>query len=113
MMATFAEGAVLNRAVSFRPFRGRAAIRGLLGISLEVLQGFEYTGDLRSDDDTRALVFTALVGDREVQGLDLLKFDDAGRMRDLTVMVRPRSAVKALMRAVGSRLAGLSTGPGG
>lgn len=113
LMATFAEGAVLNSPVSFRPFRGRTAIRGLLGILLEVFQGFEYTDELRSDDGTRALVFTARVGDREVQGLDLLKFDDAGRIRDLTVMVRPRSALEALMQAVGPRLAALSTGPGG
>ena len=113
LMATFAEDAVLNSPVSFQPFRGKPVIGGLLGILLEVFKEFEYTDHLRSDDGTHALIFRARVGDRELQGLDLLKFDDAGRVRDLTVMVRPRSALEALMNEVGPRLAALSEKPGG
>jgi hypothetical protein len=113
MMATFADGAVLNSPVSFQPFRGKPVIGGLLGILLEVFQDFEYTDHLRSDDGTQALIFRARVAGRDVQGLDLLRFDDAGRVRDLTVMVRPRSAVEALMNEVGPRLAALSENPGG
>jgi hypothetical protein len=113
MMATFADDAVLNSPVSFRPFRGKPVIGGLLGILLEVFQDFEYTEHLRSEDGTQALIFRARVAGRDVQGLDLLKFDDAGKVRDLTVMVRPRSAVEALMNEVGPRLAALSGGSGG
>ena len=39
-----------------------------------------------------------------MEGLDLIRFDDAGLIRDFTVMVRPRSAVEALMREVSARL---------
>lgn len=109
LVATFADDAVLNSPVSFKPFRGKPAIGALLGILLEVLEDFEYTDHLRADDGTQALVFRARVGERDVQGLDLLKFDAEGRVRDLTVMVRPRSAVEALMQAVGPRLAALSS----
>lgn len=108
LVAEFADDAVLNSPVSFQPFRGKPAIGALLGILLEVFQDFEYTDHLSSDDGTQALVFRARVGDRDVQGLDLLKFDAHGRVRDLTVMVRPRSAVEALMGAVGPRLAALA-----
>ena len=113
LVATFTDDAVLNSPVSFQPFHGKPAIGALLGILLEVLEGFEYTDHLRSDDGTQALIFRARIGDREVQGLDLLKFDEDGRVRDLTVMVRPRSAVEALMNAVGPRLAALSGHKGG
>ena len=42
---------------------------------------------------------------RDLQGLDLIRFDSSGLIRDLTVMVRPRSALEALLAEVGPRLA--------
>ena len=50
-------------------------------------------------------MFRARVGDRELEGLDLIRFDDTGRIRDFTVMVRPRSAIEALLAQVAPRLA--------
>ena len=105
MMATFAEDAVLHSPVTFKPFEGRAAIRQLLAILFEVFRDFQYTDELEAEDGTRALVFKARVGDRDLQGLDLIRFDDSGLIRDLTVMVRPRSALEALLAEVGPRLA--------
>jgi hypothetical protein len=107
MMATFAEGAVLHSPVTFAPFEGRAAIRPLLAILCEVFQDFQYTDELEAGDGTRALVFNARVGGRDLQGLDLIRFDGSGLIRDLTVMVRPRSALETLLAEVGPRLAAL------
>lgn len=108
MTATFREDAVLNSPVSFEPFRGRAAIGMLLRILMEVFEDFRYTDELSGEDGTLALVFEASVAGRELQGLDLIRFDELGRLRELTVMVRPRSGLEALMSAVGPRLAALS-----
>ena len=105
MMAHFAEKAVLHSPVVFAPFEGRDAIRELLGILFQVFQDFEYTDELEAQDGTAALVFRARVGDRDLQGLDLIRFDEAGLIRDLTVMIRPRSAIEALVGEVGPRLA--------
>ncbi len=105
MMATFAEDAVLHSPITFKPFEGRAAIRQLLGILFEVFQDFRYTDELEAQDGTGALVFNARVGDRDLQGLDLIRFDDSGLIRELTVMVRPRSALEALLAEVAPRLA--------
>lgn len=111
MLAPFAEDAVLHSPVTFQPFEGREAIRALLGILLEVFRDFRYTDELASaDGDTHALIFRARVGDpergeRELEGLDLIRFDDGGRIRDFTVMVRPRSALEALLGEVAPRLA--------
>jgi len=79
----------------------------LLAILVEVFQDFHYTDELESEDGTRALVFNARVGDRDLQGLDLIRFDGNGQIRDLTVMVRPRSALEALLAEVAPRLAAL------
>jgi hypothetical protein len=104
MMEAFADGAVLHSPITFTPFEGKAAIARLLGILMQVFEEFRYTDELTAEDGTRALVFRTRVGDREVEGLDLIRFDGRGLIRDFTVMVRPRSAVEALLREVGSRL---------
>lgn len=105
IMRAFAPEAVLHSPVTYQPFEGAPAIRQLLGILLEVFQDFRYTDELVGEDGTLALIFRTRVGDREVEGLDLLRFDEAGRIRDFTVMVRPRSALEALLAAVAPRLA--------
>ena len=104
MMEAFADGAVLHSPITFEPFEGKEAIARLLGILMQVFQDFRYTDELTAEDGTKALIFRTRVGDRDVEGLDLIRFDHTGRIRDFTVMVRPRSAVEALLRAVSSRL---------
>jgi hypothetical protein len=104
MLSAFAEDAVLHSPITFKPFEGRAAIGQLLAVLLEVFQEFRYTDELTSADGTKALIFRTRVGDRQAEGLDLIRFDDSGLIRDFTVMIRPRSAVEALLHAVGSRL---------
>ena len=104
MMEAFADGAVLHSPITFKPFEGKEAIARLLGILMQVFQDFRYTDELAAEDGTKALIFRTRVGDRDVEGLDLIRFDDTGRIRDFTVMVRPRSAVEALLREVSSRL---------
>jgi hypothetical protein len=105
MMAPFAEDAVLHSPITFKPFEGRSAIRILLGILLEVFQDFRYTDELASGDDAvKALVFRARVRDRDLEGIDLIRFDAAGRIADFTVFIRPRSAIEALLEEVAPRL---------
>jgi hypothetical protein len=104
MMEAFADGAVLHSPITFKPFEGKEAIARLLEILMQVFQDFRYTDELMAEDGTKALVFRTRVGDREVEGLDLIRFDEAGLIRDFTVMVRPRSAMEALLREVSSRL---------
>jgi hypothetical protein len=76
----------------------------------EVFDDFAYTDELAAGEDTVALVFGARVGDKQVQGLDLLRLDEDGKVHELTVMVRPASALMALGEAMGPRVAHLAKG---
>jgi hypothetical protein len=106
MMQHFTEDAELHSPVTFKPFEGRAAIRQLFGILIEVFEDFYYTDQLEDGDGTTlGLVFRARVEGRDAEGLDLLRFNPEGLIRDITVMVRPRSALEALLAQVGARLA--------
>ena len=59
------------------------------------------------NDDAAALIFKASVGDREVDGLDLLSFDEEGLITEMKVMVRPMSGLNELAAAMGERFEAL------
>lgn len=80
----------------FRPYTGRPAVETLLRTVFTVFEDFRYTDELANDDGAHALIFAARVGDRELQGLDLIRSDAAGRITEFTVMVRPASGLQAL-----------------
>jgi hypothetical protein len=112
MIDALAPDVVFHSPITFKPFEGKDAVGTLLGVVAATFEGFRYTDELDADG-VKALVFEAHVGDREVQGIDLLRFDEQGLIADFTVMVRPLSAAHALAEAVGKGLqraaAGAST----
>jgi SnoaL-like protein len=109
MLATLADDVVLHSPVSFKPFEGREAVAGLLRIIVDTFEDFRYTDELPGEE-VHALIFRARVGDREVEGLDLIRPGPDGRIADFTVMVRPLTGVVALAEAVGPRLAAAEEG---
>ncbi|WP_124283273.1 nuclear transport factor 2 family protein [Streptomyces sp. ADI97-07] len=105
----FTEDVRLFSPVKFTPFEGRPMVLGLFGVLLRTFEGFRYVGHLEGEALTSAegaevpseiLLFRASVNGREIHGIDLLQFDEAGRIKEFTVMVRPMSAVQALGAAV-------------
>jgi hypothetical protein len=99
--------------VKFTPFEGKQMLLGLFGVLMRVFEDFRYIGHYDGAAETGAdgveapsaiLPFRATVNGKEIHGIDLLHFDDDGRIKEFTVMVRPQSAVHALGEAV---LAGL------
>jgi hypothetical protein len=103
MVAALAPDVVFHSPITFKPFEGREAVSTLFGVLLSTFEDFRYTDELDADG-VKALVFEARVGDRQVQGLDLLRFDDQGLIAHFTVMVRPLSGAMALAEAVGKGL---------
>jgi hypothetical protein len=104
MVATLADDVVLHSPVSFKPFEGKEAVAALFEILLRIFEDFRYTDELPGEE-VHALIFRARVGDREVEGLDLVRPGPDGRIVDFTVMVRPLTGVVALAEAVGAQLA--------
>jgi hypothetical protein len=93
-----------NSPVTYKPFEGREAVEAVLRAAFRVLEGLRYTDELVGEDGTVALFFRARVGDRDVQGVDVLRFGPDGKIDDFTVMVRPMSGVHALAEAMGKQL---------
>src|SRR5919106_1635319 len=90
--------------VVFSPHEGREAVFVVLRAVTQVFEEFEYVQRLEATDGSIALIFRAKVGDRELDGLDLLRFDNDGQVTELTVMVRPMSGINALAEAMAEEL---------
>lgn len=103
LIATLHDDVVFQSPVVFAPYRGKAAVGHLLRCVTRVLQDFRYTDELRSSRQT-ALTFTARVGDKQLEGIDLGEVDAHGRVTRLTVFVRPMSAAIALAEAMRAEL---------
>lgn len=104
IVGLFREDIVFNSPVKFRPFEGLPTVGALFAVLLRTFEDFRYVGELagevEGDAEARVLVFRARVGDKQIHGIDMLQFDDEGRIATFTVMVRPQSAAGALSDAV-------------
>jgi hypothetical protein len=103
MTATLREDVVLHSPILFRGFEGREVVLGVLTHVAETLEDFRYTDELAAGD-TVALRFKARVGDRELEGIDFLELDRDGLVAELTVFMRPLSAINAFNEQMAARL---------
>ncbi|MFC6086055.1 nuclear transport factor 2 family protein [Sphaerisporangium aureirubrum] len=107
--ALFAEDIRFYSPVKFTPFVGKPLVMGLFGVLLRTFEEFRYIGRLTGtaetsadgqDTDAEILLFRATAAGKQIHGIDMLQFDEAGLIKEFTVMVRPQSAVQALGEAV-------------
>lgn len=99
-----ADDVVFHSPAVHRPYEGRQATATVLRAVAEVFEDFAYT-EVLEGEGTAGLVFEARVGDRELQGWDHLVFDEAGRIREFTVMIRPLSGLQAVVDRMQAALA--------
>lgn len=97
---------VFHSPVVHRPYRGRDQLLTILEAVSVVLEDFAYGETYRSDGAGHVLAFSGRVGDRHVDGVDIITVDADGLIRELTVMMRPFSGLGALRDAMAAQLAG-------
>lgn len=90
-----ADEVVFRSPVAFKPYPGKAITNAILRSVVEVFEDFHYVREIH-DDTKHALVFEAKVDGLEVTGCDFLVFNEAGKIIDFMVMVRPLKAAQAL-----------------
>jgi hypothetical protein len=101
---TLAEDVVLHSPILFKGFEGRDMALLVLSNVIEVFEEFRYLDEVHGDG-TVALRFAAKVeGKFEIEGVDYLTLDDAGRVTDLTVFLRPLKAVNVFNEQMSARL---------
>jgi hypothetical protein len=102
-IATVADDVEFRSPAVYKPYHGKEQVDGLLRVVASVFENFRYTNEWR-DGRTTILFFEANVGDRDLQGIDILEEDEAGLVARFTVMVRPLSGLQAFAHAIAQRL---------
>ena len=101
-----APGAVFNSPAVHGAQEGRDLVVAYLSAALVVLGPELRYHDTWQRENDAVLRFTTVVGGKEVEGIDLITWDDDGVIVSFTVMVRPIRALEAVIGAMAKQLFG-------
>jgi hypothetical protein len=104
-----ASAVVFDSAALYRPFVGKDAVLRLLPVLRDCFADVEVTDEF-SAERRMAFIFTARLATREVQGLQLVRYDAQGLIERITGMVRPFSGLAALVEAMAPHVVTLPDG---
>lgn len=98
--------AVFRSPMAHKPYAGAPVVSLILNTVSKVFVDFVYQRELASADGLNVVLeFSAKVGERELKGIDMIRFDAAGKIVEFEVMIRPMSGLQALGEEMGRRLA--------
>jgi hypothetical protein len=105
--ALLAEDAVFHSPVVHTPQRGRALTKAYLAAAFHVFfnQTFRYVREVVGERDA-VLEFETEIDGVIVNGVDLIRWNDAGRIVDFKVMIRPLKAINLIHARMAAMLAG-------
>jgi SnoaL-like domain len=94
--AMCSEDVVFRSPIAHKPYTGRDTLGVILTAVSRVFEELTYIREIgHGGDPDHALVFTAKVGDLEINGCDFLHTGEDGLIDEFTVMLRPLKAVNA------------------
>ena len=104
-----ADDVVFYSPVVYTPQRGKPITAAYLQAAARTLVGgaageFRYTKQVLSGD-TAVLEFETSVEGKYVNGVDIIRCDDAGRIVEFRVMMRPLQGIQAVHEQMGRLLA--------
>ena len=99
------DDAVFHSPVVHTPQMGKAKVIMYLSAAATVFDDtqFAYTREIISHDQAM-LEFTSVVEGIEINGVDIITWDENGKITDFKVMVRPVKAVNKLWEKMGEML---------
>lgn len=101
-----ADNIVFRSPVAHTPYPGRTPIKIMLKNVNTVFKDFTYYRTLSTDDGMSVVLeFSAVIDDKQVKGIDFLRFDADGKIEEFEVMLRPLSGLNALAKNMGEKLA--------
>ncbi|MBI1682848.1 nuclear transport factor 2 family protein [Caulobacter hibisci] len=103
-----AQTVVFRSPAFFTPYPGVEALVHIIATVNTLFEDFAYHRAFWSEGhEAVVLEFSARLGDKMFKGIDIISFDDAGRITEFEVMIRPANAAVALGEAMAAK-----AGPG-
>src|SRR3712207_3237706 len=110
LVAELADEVVLHSAVTSAPFEGKQVVAELYASVMAAFEELEVVDDFESDG-AYAFFWRGRIDGRFVEGADRLRFDEAGKVNDITIVGRPLSGLATFLTGIGSHFAGQRRGP--
>ena len=105
LQAILHPNAVFRSPMAYPPYQSARAVALILNTVIQVFENFAYHRELAGADGLNVVLeFSASVGDKQLKGIDLIRFDTQGKIVEFEVMVRPLSGLQALGLEMGKRL---------
>lgn len=100
-----ADEAVFHSPVVHTPQRGKAVVTQYLAAALRVFgnESFRYVRELRGERDA-VLEFELELEGTRINGVDMLRWNDTGRVVEFKVMLRPLRAVNLIHQKMAALL---------
>ncbi|SFP89885.1 nuclear transport factor 2 family protein [Variovorax sp. 770b2] len=104
------DSAVFLSPVVHKPQLGKAITAKYLGAAFHVFfnETFRYVRELKGERDA-VLEFEVEIDGLSVNGVDMIKWNDAGRITEFKVMLRPLKAVNLIHEKMGAMLQAASS----
>jgi len=97
--------AVFRSPMAHTPYPGAAVVSMILNTVVKVFEDFAYHRELSTADGLNVVLeFSAKVGEKQIKGIDMIRFNEQGKIVEFEVMVRPLSGLQALGEQMGQRL---------
>ncbi|TWI77386.1 SnoaL-like protein [Desulfobotulus alkaliphilus] len=103
LQAMLAEDVQFYSPALWKPKTTRMEAMVMLGTVIEVFENFTYHRELVQGNNW-ALEFSADVGEKSLKGIDLIEFNDEGKIQRFEVFIRPLTGLIALAEEMGKRL---------
>lgn len=105
--------AVFYSPLVFKPQIGRKLVSFYLIKAYEMFfsngnESFKYVREIHSDTDSM-LEFTCQIDGIEINGVDIIKWNEEGKIQEFKVMIRPNKAIEKVKEKMGELMANLST----
>lgn len=99
-----ADTVVFRSPAFFTPYPGVEPLVHIIATVNTIFEDFAYHREFWSEGhEAVVLEFSARVGDKKLKGIDIISFDDAGRIKEFEVMIRPANAAAAVGEAMAAK----------
>lgn len=112
LKALIADDAVFHSPVVHTPQRGKAMVYAYLSAALHVFltDNFRYVREVRQGQQA-VLEFELEMDGIAVNGVDMIRWNDAGQIVDFKVMLRPLKGINLIHQKMAAMLESMKGGP--
>ena len=97
------EDCIFRSPFLWKPKHGRPLAVAILNAASHVFEDFAYHRQM-TDGSSWTLEFSAHIGEIGLKGVDLIRINEAGKITEVEVLVRPFKGLQALAEAMSNQL---------